>query len=209
MNYEKGQFLIELIIAIGIFVIVASSLAFLIFSSYTVGRLSSEVTQANLLAEEGLEAARSIRDNSWNDLILGDYGLDNSTGYWKFLGASEIIDGKFTRITEVTEIDPDNPDPDRKKVTSKVTWQFTEARPQEVKLVTYLTNWQKVLASYCDGTCTLCADILDNKLCRVQGGCSWNGKLKICFDNPGCASCDSYTIEPECITQDGCRWMMP
>ncbi len=204
MNYENGQSLIELVVAIGIFVIVVSSLAFLVLNSYTAGYLAFEITQANSLAEEGLEAARSIRDNNWPDLINGDYGLAIVGGNWQFSGISETIDGKFTRIITLEEIDQD-----RKKVTSQVTWQFNEARPQEIKLITYLTNWQKILAGYCDGTCTLCVDILDDKLCRAQDGCSWSGKLKICFDDPGCTSCNSYTAEPECIAQDGCQWIIP
>jgi len=141
MNHEKGQSLVELVIAIGIFVIVISSLAFLIFNSYTAGFLASEITKANFLAEEGLEATRSIRDNNWQDLTNGDHGLDNSSGNWQFSGQPEIINGKFTRVIIVEEIDSD---PDRKKITSQITWQLTEARPQEVKLVTYLTDWQKI-----------------------------------------------------------------
>lgn len=144
VNYERGQSLIELVVAIGIFVIVISVLVFLILNSYISGRLASEITQANFLAEEGLETARSIRDNSWDDLSNGIHYLDDSTGNWRFTDQPEIIDEKFERVINVEEIDPDNPDPDRKKVTSQVTWQFTEARPQEVSLVTYLTNWQKV-----------------------------------------------------------------
>ena len=140
---NKGQSLIELVVALGIFVIVGSALVFLIFNSYIAGRLASEITQANFLAEEGLEAARSIRDNNFADLTDGDHGLDNATGNWQFLGTSETIDGKFTRIINIEEIDLD-----RKKVTSQVTWQFTGARPQEVGLVTYLTNWAGIIPSF-------------------------------------------------------------
>jgi len=141
---ERGQSLIELVVVLGIFVIVVSVLIFLILNSYVAGRLALEITQANFLAEEGLEATRSIRDNNWQDLTNGEHGLIVSGGNWQFSEESETIDGKFTRVVKVEEIDPISPDPDRKKVTSQVTWQFTEAKPQEVSLVTYLTNWQKV-----------------------------------------------------------------
>lgn len=138
MNYESGQSLVELLVAIAIFVIVVSTLLFLVLDSYVAGRLASEITQANFLAEEGLEAARSIRDNDWVDLINGDHGLMIFGGNWQFSGGSEVIDGKFTRVVRVEEINSD-----RKKVTSQITWQFTETRVQEVKLITYLTNWAK------------------------------------------------------------------
>ena len=136
MRHENGQSLIKLVVAIGIFVTVASILIFFILNSYIIGRLAEEITIANFFAEEGLEAARSIRDNNFADLTNGDHGLLISGGNWQFFGTSETIDGKFTRIINVEEIDPN-----RKQVTSQVTWQFTETRPQEIILVTYLTNW--------------------------------------------------------------------
>jgi len=138
MNWEKGQSLIELIVAIGIFVIAISALAFFILDSYVSGRLAQEITIANFLAEEGIEATRSIRDNDWEGLIPGNYGLTISPqGNWVFQDSPDIID-KFTRLILVEDIGID-----RKKVTSRVTWQFTQARPQEIRLVTYLTNWAK------------------------------------------------------------------
>ena len=144
VKHENGQLLIELTVAIGIFVIVASVLISLILNSYVAGRLASEITIANFLAEEGLEATRSIRNNNWADITNGDHGLIISAlGNWQFSGTSEIIDGKFTRIINVGETDPD-----RKQITSQVTWQFTEARPQEIRLITYLTNWAGPVPPY-------------------------------------------------------------
>lgn len=141
---NKGQILIELVVAMGIFVIVANVLFFLILDSYITGRLSEEITIANFLAEEGLEAARSIRDNNWTDLENGDHGLIISApGNWRFSGTSEMIDGKFTRIINVGEIDLN-----RKQITSRIIWQFTEAKPQEIRLITYLTNWAEPIPPY-------------------------------------------------------------
>lgn len=59
---------------------------------------------------------------------------------------------------------------------------------------------------HCAGHCTICSAIENKQDCNNQNGCSWRGKLKICFDDPGCTSCNSYTTEPECITQNGCWW---
>lgn len=148
MNYEKGQFLIELIIAIGIFVIMASSLTFLIFNSYTAGYLASEITQANFLAEEGLEAARSIRDSDWTKLTAGNHGLaiSETENTWIFQGISEDVRDQLREGTRVITVE--DLDSDRKQIISQVTWQFTEARPQEIQLITYLTNWAKPMPPY-------------------------------------------------------------
>jgi type II secretory pathway pseudopilin PulG len=126
MSDQKGQSLIELVVALGVFVIVTSALAYLVLNSYVAGRLGQEITQANFLAEEGLERARSIRDNNWQDLMIGE--------------STETIDGKFIRTIKVDAIDAN-----RKKVTSKITWPFSGSKTQEISLVTYLTNWQKGL----------------------------------------------------------------
>lgn len=175
MSYENGQSLIELVIAIGIFVVVISSLAFLVFNGYAASYLASEITQATLLAEEGLEATRSIRDNSWVGLGGGDHGLSIDTGgHWVFQGTEEDISGQLgqgaKRVITIEDVDPNNSDPDRKKVISKVFWQFTESKPQEVSLVTYLTNWKKTTEAF---------------ICDVV--CQWDGYIEgVCRPEPSC-----------------------
>lgn len=140
---QEGQSLIELIISMGIFVAVVSCLIFFILDSYISGRLALEITQANFLAEEGLEATQSIRDNNWQDLIAGNHGLVISSGHWVFQGTSEDISTQLNQ--GVRQILVEDIDANRKKITSQVSWQFSQGRTQEVRLATYLTNWQRVL----------------------------------------------------------------
>lgn len=141
-NHEKGQSLIELLIAIAIFVIVVSSFAFFLLDSYAGGRLAEEITVADFLAEEGMEAVRSIRDDSWDSLIAGDHGLAISANTWILQGSQEDLSDQFNKgLRKITIEDIDS---ERKKITSRITWEFTPDRAQEVCLVTYLTNWQKL-----------------------------------------------------------------
>ncbi len=148
--HRKGQSLIELLIAIGIFIIVVSGLSFFILDSYVSGRLAREITIANFLAEEGIEAAISIRDNSWDDFVAtGTYGLVISGNNWIFQGTEEDVNALLNSgIRKIIVEDLSPSDPDRRKITSHVTWEFTSARIQEVRLVTYLTNWAKPLLPY-------------------------------------------------------------
>jgi prepilin-type N-terminal cleavage/methylation domain-containing protein len=144
IKISKGQTLIELLIAIAIFVIVVTGLAYFILDSYASGRLAEEIVVANFLAEEGLEAARSIRDNDWSTLNVGEYGLVISGNNWIFSGTEEDISDlleKGTRKIIIEELGP--ADPDRKKITSRINWEFTPARLQDVQLVTYFTNFAK------------------------------------------------------------------
>lgn len=92
--------------------------------------------RAVLLAEEGLEASRNMRDGAFNDLTLGTHGLAVSGGIWTFSGASDTTDG-FTREVTVSSVDADT-----KEVTSEITWNQTAYRAATLALTTYLTNWQ-------------------------------------------------------------------
>ena len=146
VNLERGQSLIELLLAIAIFIIVVSTLAFFFLDSYVAGRLAQEMSIANGLAEEGLEAARSIRDNDWDKLSVGNHGLVVSSNNWIFQGATEDISDSLKageRKISVEEIGSDI-----RKVTSEITWQFSPDRSQTVSMVTYLTNWAKSMSPY-------------------------------------------------------------
>ena len=141
MKWEKGQSLIELIIAIGIFVAVVFTLSLFVLNGYFSNRLALELNTAVFLAEEEIEAVRSIRDNSWLDLTTGSHGLAISGDHWVFQGEEENVGGQLNQ--GVRKISIEDIDPNRKKIISQVSWQFSEGRPEEIKLVTYLTNWQK------------------------------------------------------------------
>lgn len=129
---NKGQSVIELLIAMVIFAITASAVAFLIIDGYVADRAGQERSIATFLAQEGLERARLTRNANWANLVS--------------LAPQSI--GKFTRTVSVENIDSI-----RKKATSKVTWQLTGTRPQEVALVTYLTNWQIPAVPDCNSAC--------------------------------------------------------
>ena len=146
MNYKKGQSLIELLIAMSVFVLAVSVITFLILDAYLADRAGRERMKATFLAREGIEATRSIRDNNWDSLTNGSYGLAISENNWIFQGSGEDISNQLReglRKIIVEEIDSD-----RKKITSQVTWRFTETRTQNVSLITYLTYWAKPLPPF-------------------------------------------------------------
>jgi len=97
---ENGYSLIELLIAMAVFTIGTSVVVFLTFDANTVSRISTERTQAILLAQEGLEATRSIRDNDFSDVTNGYHGLAIENGHWIFTDIPDTI-GKFTRTLSV------------------------------------------------------------------------------------------------------------
>ncbi len=133
---NKGFSLLELILAVTIFSMSAYSLTALLIDSDISTRLNTEKIEALSYAKEGIVAVRSIRDNSWSDLGLGNHGLTND-GSWSFSDTQDTIDDKYTRVVNVSDIATST-----KNISVTVTWNLTESRPASVVLNTVLTNWR-------------------------------------------------------------------
>lgn len=136
-NY--GFSLIEVLVAVGIFGIFASTL----ISAFILARESSAAAgkraRAGFIAEEGVEAVRNIRDSSFANLVDGtNYGLRKTSSPIKWelaAGHSDVTDG-FTRTIEIA-----NTATAKKKITVTVAWQQTPQRTGEVVIETYLARW--------------------------------------------------------------------
>ena len=159
MKKNLGFGIVEVIVAMSIFIIIAVTAVTTIIGSFSTNRLGDEETKATLIAQEGLEAARSIKNQGWANPFLGTLctsgcGVSISGGVWSWLGSSNTS-GNFTRIITVANVQRNGgsdivtsggtDDPDTKKVTSTVTWNFTPARNNTVSLATYLTNFRKAI----------------------------------------------------------------
>ncbi|MDO8265301.1 MAG: hypothetical protein Q7T34_02945 [Candidatus Parcubacteria bacterium] len=198
---QAGQSLLELTIAVGVFILIAQGLVLFVLDSYLAGRISDDFTKSSFLAAEGLEAARSVRDNSWNSLSAGTYGLAIIDNKWIFQGIEENVslqlpNGK--RIITIEDIAAD-----QKKIISKIIWQTEGGRLQETSLFTYFTNWQAI--AVCQGTCTPCSSFNNRNACRAQTGCSWSSNR--CQGT--CQSCSSFSSQTFCQAQSGCQWAIP
>ena len=82
LKNQQGQSMLELLVAMGIFVLVVSSVMFVVLDALSANRQGSERTQASLLATEGMEAALSIRNLGWKFLTSGDHGLNGTGASW-------------------------------------------------------------------------------------------------------------------------------
>jgi|SRR3989344_1360406 len=144
---SKGFSNIEALLSAAILILIVTAF----MGAYSYGSQSTAIagqrTRATFLAEEGLEAARNIRDSSFGNLAAGTYGLAISSNQWVFSGSSDTT-GEFTRQLIVTSVDAS-----RKQVTSTVTWQQNPQRAGSVSTTTYLTNWQDTVAASCSTYC--------------------------------------------------------
>jgi type II secretory pathway pseudopilin PulG len=203
---ELGQSLVEIIIAVSIFVVIAGSAVVVVLGSMSSSRLGEEETQASFYAVEGLEVAKSIKNKNWMDLQDGDHGLSKSSGEWVFVGASDSngSNDKFTRVVNVSSVyrgidgnivdSGGSVDSDTKKVTSTISWDFTPGRPDSVQMVEYLTNWQESINMTCSRFCSL--RTYTQGTCRKNvGACNSNGET---HESDGDIYCTQVLDENTC-----------
>ena len=150
---QQGSVLIEVVVGAAIFGVVA--LAFL--GSFSALSMFHErdmlYIKADLLAEEGIEASRLIKDNGWNNLSSissgnNEYLLLNGSS-WSFTTVPEIVDGLFYRTIKVSKVSRDGSsnivtlggtvDPNTLLVESDVSWSYRNAA-STVTYKTYVTN---------------------------------------------------------------------
>lgn len=152
MLTKNGFGLLELIISLGLFVVIAVSGIATIANALVINRLSDNQTAAFLYAKRGIEAIRSIRNQGFINLYPGDYGLSSASGTWALSGTSDT-EGKYNRVVKLETVGRNASgnivasggtiDPEVIKATSTVTWDFSPTRNLTVSLSEYLTNFRE------------------------------------------------------------------
>ena len=107
--------LLEVLLACGLLVIGSLMLASFATSIRPLAKYGANGQQALLLAKEGIEATRAMRDNDFNPLADGTHGISFGTNTWAFTGTSDTANG-FTRTVTVSAFDYRT-----KKIVSTVT----------------------------------------------------------------------------------------
>lgn len=135
LSSPEGFSIVEVLLASSLLVLLVTGLV----GAYLYGEESTALAgnraRANMLAEEGLEAVRNIRDAGFASITDGTYGLATTGNHWSLSGSQDVSD-IFTRWIVISSIDAN-----RKNVTSNITWQQDPSRTGTVSLATRLTNW--------------------------------------------------------------------
>ena len=132
---QAGFSLVEVILSSAVFVLLVTALVGAYLYGQEATALAGNRARANMLAEEGLEAVRNIRDANFANLTDGTYGLTTTGNQWNLSGSSDVTD-IFTRQIVISTVDTK-----RKSVTANVTWQQNPQRSGAIFFITYLTNW--------------------------------------------------------------------
>lgn len=136
-NSQRGQSLIEILFAITIFTIGVVTIGYLVIDAKTMMRYSTDMTEARLLATEGLEAVTSIQVEDFGLLSEGDFGLVIEDGSWSLSIAPDQQE-KFSRTISIENIDVNIKD-----VTSTVTWKILSGKEKNISYTTRLYNWMQ------------------------------------------------------------------
>lgn len=173
LGKQRGGFgLVEIIVSIGLWAILAMVSSTFLLGSFRTTTLSNEVATANGIAQEGLDALKAIKKQGWTSPFLGTScvsgcGLATVSGTWAYSGVSNVI-GKFTRQVFVTPVNRDGGgnivtsggtvDSDTYLARSTVSWSPGGLRSAVVSAYTYLSNYVKAIVTssallvYGDGT---------------------------------------------------------
>ncbi|MEK7122849.1 MAG: hypothetical protein AAB855_03250, partial [Patescibacteria group bacterium] len=156
----SGQTILEVVIALAIFTFLSAALTALVLGGTHGASQGSQHTEAAAMAQEGMEAVRSIRDGAYNELTSGAHGLAITNDQWVFSGTQDTV-APFVREITVSDVcrnavDDIAPCPaiynDRhtRFVESAITWQTIEGTTNEVIQEAYLTQWDALVWTQTD-----------------------------------------------------------
>lgn len=133
-TFSKGFSPIEVLLASTLFgVLVTAMIGALVYGQASTSN-AGDRERAVLLADEGVQAVRAIRNLAYGGLANGTYGLAQTAGKWVFSGSSDTT-GIYTRQVVISEIDST-----RKSVVVTVTWP-QGATTAQTAVATRFTDW--------------------------------------------------------------------
>lgn len=131
---ERGFSAVEVLLAGVVFAVLVTALTGAIIYGRGASADAGDHERAMLLADEGMEAVRNIRDAGYANLTNGTFGLAQSGGNWTLSGSSDT-NGIFTRQVTITSADTE-----RKSVAVTVSWPSGSSTTQ-VSVTGRLSNW--------------------------------------------------------------------
>ncbi|MDD4989422.1 MAG: hypothetical protein PHV42_03280 [Candidatus Pacebacteria bacterium] len=156
---KRGETLVEVLLAIGVFAIVGTAIALLVAGSFKSSLLGGTRTLALAYERESYEAVKSIGKNTYNQLKSGTYGLSHTTGVWALTDTPDT-NGIFTRSVTIFDVNRDasgnivttggSPDIYTRGVTITVTWPVGGVT-KKISETEYFTDWNSVNSTQISG----------------------------------------------------------
>lgn len=154
LRHQSGQLLIELLVAMGLFVIITPALLTGFVASREGRAQQSQRLEATALLREAEEALRVIREADWvNVATNGVYHPEVSGSSWSLVAGSELVND-FTRQLIIADVfrgiggeivsSGGTLDPSTKEVTAVVSW--TSPLATSVQSTLYFTRYLENMA---------------------------------------------------------------
>ncbi len=140
LTKQRGQSLIEVVVAVGVVVILVTGLIVGTTSALKTSQYGRTKSQAIKYAQEGMELTRQLRNNGWTTFAgrSGLWCLDKVGGWTQGAGTCPVnIDNLFTRSATFTW----NVASSRMEVTVNVSWSDGGGL-HDTQLTTYFTQWK-------------------------------------------------------------------
>lgn len=145
-----GQFIVEILVAIGLMVILLPSLTYVMIASRDSKPTQDARVQASLLMQETYEAIRSIREEAWGNVEVNGTFHPVVTGTAWELSSGGDVRGDLTRSVVISDVYRDSSgvivapgsgsiDPSIKKVSVTISW--TLPSPSGIQASWYLTRF--------------------------------------------------------------------
>jgi len=174
-NYKvyRGFSIVEALLAIALFAGTVTMMMTTLIYAQESNLAASNLNKAALLADEGLEAVKSIRNDNFTNITDGDYQLTVTDDFYSaYPGIYELNPGietigDFTR--EIT-IDSNALDTYHKRITVEVTYPNRSGARRQVQVQTIITDWQRVISS---GTNTWITPIIIDEV-NIGGNANLN-----------------------------------
>lgn len=132
---HQGFSLVEVILSAAILGMIVLGVVGSALYGETATVENGDHTRAVLLANEGIEVLRNLRDQDFDLLHDGVYGLEKTTSGWRLAQNPEQID-QYTRTVMISSIGDLY-----RKVTTTVAWQGIGGTPEEVHFDSTLSRW--------------------------------------------------------------------
>lgn len=159
---QKGQSLIEILLAIGLSAILLPALLTGLVSSRQGKAQESQRTQALYLLNETIDSIRSIREKSWSSFAVnGTFHPVVSGSSWTMASGSAVING-FTQQVVISDVNRNpsgeialvggTPDPSSKKVDTSISWgqPYVSSVNSSLYITRYLENNSFIQTSAAD-----------------------------------------------------------
>ncbi|MCD4694167.1 hypothetical protein K8R62_02290, partial [bacterium] len=150
---NKGQSILEVILAVAIFALIGVTLSSMILGSFNSLTRSVDMTKAQALLDEAVEAVKSIKGGAWNKMVYNRSAVTTNSNEWIFNGegSSQVID-EYTRTIDFEDVCRDSGDNiiacpgaytdiHTKKAVVTIEWEIRPGVNNSIERDVYLSNW--------------------------------------------------------------------